>query len=65
MKHTSVISNSLLIHRWKRDRVFVTWRIEPWDILGIFELAVVIECTLVGVRWSQHIEKSMNGTGVR
>ena len=53
--HTSNICNSVSFDRQKRDGVFVTWGVEPWDILCIFELAILIQCTLVRVRLRGHI----------
>jgi len=59
--HTSVICASAgpSIHRrilrWERDGMFVAWGMEECDVLCIFELAIFIECTLVGFWLRRHI----------
>jgi hypothetical protein len=55
LRHTSVICDSFSIHRWKRNRVLVNWGMEEQNILGFFELAILVKRTLVRVRL-RHIE---------
>jgi hypothetical protein len=65
MGHTSVVGDSLPFHGRKRHRVLVARGIEPLDVLGIFELAILIESTLVRVRWRRHIKRSTNEAEVQ
>jgi hypothetical protein len=49
MRCTCTICNSLSFNRWERDAGFVTWGVEPLDIVHVFELAILIKSTLLRV----------------
>jgi len=48
-RRTCTIGDGLSFDRRKRNAGFVTWGVEPLDIIRIFELAVVVESTLLRV----------------
>lgn len=49
LTRTLIVCDSLSVHRWKRDRVFVARGMEELDVLGLFELAILVERTLIEV----------------
>jgi hypothetical protein len=56
-RRTCAIRNSLSFNRRERDAGFVTWGVEPLDIVCVFELAVIIKSALLGVRSRWHIDR--------
>ena len=49
LTRTLIVCDSLSVHRWKRDQVFVARGMEELDVLGLFELAILVERTLIEV----------------
>ena len=52
----TLIDDSLSIHRWKRDRVFVTGGMKECYILGISEFPILVKCALIRVVLGGHIK---------